>query len=382
MFEAVKMAGCGRRFCLAAAVLAAGTAIAGAAPDKPRVGFLCSAPLDHPFWGQVIRVMQAAADDLDVELVVKCDPARSTYATKRLGSKLIDSEPRIDYLLTKYWPSVTDLHMQQAKERGIKVFIFNSDIGEKSRETTGSTPRKKVENWIGHMVPDDRKAGRDLAGLLINRALRAEGNDDKVFVLSLMAPGETSVAAARQQGMKDMIAVTSKAVLQDTVLANWESQSAADIILELLKQHPHTDVIWTANEAIAWGAVRAVERAGKVPGKDILIGGFDWNPESIEAIADGRITASMFGHFMEGAWALLLVHDYHYGFDFADTLGVRVSTPLNVMDAGSYKRYQAILEDADWGDVDFRKLSKKHNPDKNQVCRPRGVSGTIFLPVL
>jgi ABC-type sugar transport system substrate-binding protein len=122
------------------------------------------------------------------------------------------------------------------------------------------------------------------------------------------------------------------------------------------------DVIWAGNQAAMWGAVQGVEQAGKIPGKDVFIGGFDWGPDSIAAVADGRITASMFGHFMEGVWALLLVHDYHYGFDFADDVGVKISTPMNPVTAKNYERYKAVLNESHWEDVDSKRLSKKYNP--------------------
>jgi ABC-type sugar transport system substrate-binding protein len=348
--------------CLLLLLLTVNTAAVFAEADKLRVGFLCSAPADHPFWGQVVQVMQAVANDLDIDLVVKYDSTRSTYTTKRLGIHLLNSEPRQDYFLTKYWPSVTNTHMELARERGTRVFIFNSDIASTDYETVGRTPRAKFENWIGHMVPDDRAAAFELASMLIDKARHADNrNSNEVRVLGLDAPGETSVAVSRRQGLKAKIDATPGAILEELVVTNWEADSAREVIAELLKKHPDTDVVWAANEAIAWGAVQAVERSGKTPGKDVLIGGFDWNPQSIEAIADGRITASMFGHFMEGAWALILVHDYHYGFDFADGIGMRISTPLNVIDAGSYQQYKVLL-DTNWEKIDFRKLSKKYNP--------------------
>ncbi|MBN1379154.1 MAG: ABC transporter substrate-binding protein [Gammaproteobacteria bacterium] len=350
--------------CLLFVLLAINTSLVFAESERLRVGFLCSAPPGHPFWGPVVQAMQAVANDLDIELIVKYDETRSTYVTKRLGNHLISKGPKLDYFLTKYWSSVTDSHIQQAKERGTKVFVFNSDILREDYPTVGRRPREMHAHFIGQAVPDDRKAGYELASILVKRAqqIKAGSSDDKINVLALVAPAVSAVRYIRVEGLKTKIDEIPEAILEDVVETNWESGSASQVIADLLQQYPQTDVIWSANEAIAWGAVQAVEKLNKIPGKDIIVGGFDWEDESIKAIADGRMTASMFGHFMEGAWALLLVHDYHYGFDFADDFGVRISTPLAAITTDNYEKYQPLIQDADWEDIDFKKFSKKYNP--------------------
>ncbi|MBN1378865.1 MAG: ABC transporter substrate-binding protein [Gammaproteobacteria bacterium] len=339
----------------------ANTAAVAAESERLRVGFICEAGPDHPFWRAVVDVMQAAADDLNIDLVVQYDPTRSTITTKKLGERLINSEPKLDYLLTKYQLSVTAKHINQSQDRGIKVFVFNSDVPESEYETTGRYPRQKFDNWIGHMVPDDQQAGYDQAAALIERA-RAKKTGDKIYVLGLDAPYESTVGTSRQAGLKSKIKEAPDVVLQDIVLINWEAVSAGQRILELLKQYPKTDILWSPDGTITWGAVQGLEQGGKKPGQDILVGGFDWTPESIKAIEDGRISASMFGHFVEGAWALILAHDYHYGFDFADSPGVRISTPLTVLSAENYEKYKRIISENKWAEIDFRQFSKKYNP--------------------
>ena len=353
--------------CLLFIILFAGLTGVSAQEEKLRVGFWKARHLVSRMVGQVVRVMQAAANDLNIDLIIKYDPSRSTYTTKKLGSQLIASEPKLDYLLTKYWLGVTATHMEQARQRGIKVFVFNSDVPESEYEATGEFPRQKYANWIGHMTPDDNQAGYNLAKVLIERAreIKGSGKGKQIRILGMNGPFESTVGTNRLNGLKKRIQEIPDAILEDTVITNWTAGDADKSIATLLIQYPDTDVLWAPNESITWGAVQAVEHSGKTPGKDIVIGGFDWNTESIKAIADGRITASMFGHFLEGAWALILVNDYHYGFDFANNPGVRISTPLAIIDASNYERYITLLRKNSWEKVDFRKFSKKYNPELN-----------------
>src|SRR5690606_19400727 len=79
------------RILLLCITLFAGSSVAQAAPL--RVGFLCPSPAEHPFWKQVIHTMRAAANDLQIELIVKCDEHRTTYTTKKIGTELLNAEP-------------------------------------------------------------------------------------------------------------------------------------------------------------------------------------------------------------------------------------------------------------------------------------------------
>ncbi|MBN1378932.1 MAG: ABC transporter substrate-binding protein [Gammaproteobacteria bacterium] len=336
-----------------------------------RVGFLCPKPPGQGFWSQVIQVMQAVAEDLDVDLQVKCGEWGGAFGTKWIGDQLLNSEPKLDYLLTGYWPSITKDHLKLAKERGIKVFIFNADIVDYEKAEMGD-PRTKYDNWIGHMVPDDEGAAAELIKILVDRAgdLKKKTAPDSVHVYAFIGEGYSAVARERYAGLRKQIEIMPIAELHeipittlDRIKEFWEVNNAKERVVKLMSNSSGVDVIWAGNQDGMWGAVQGVEQAGKIPGKDVFIGGFDWDPDSIQAIADGRISASMFGHFIEGAWALLLVHDYHYGFDFADEVGVKISTPMGIIMAGNNERYKAILNKAHWQSVDFKMLSKKYNPE-------------------
>ena len=59
----------------------------------------------------------------------------------------------------------------------------------------------------------------------------------------------------------------------------------------LLQAHPDADVIYAHNDEMAMGAIAALEAAGKVPGKDVLVLSIDGGKEAVQAIIDGKIGA-------------------------------------------------------------------------------------------
>src|SRR5690606_13087637 len=109
--------------------------------------------------------------------------------------------------------------------------------------------------------------------------------------------------------------------------------------------------------------IQAVEAMGKKPGKDIFVGGIDWSDEGIKAVADRKMSTSVGGHIFEGAWSLILVHDYHYGIDFVNDPGVRSMTSMHSVSTDNVNDYKKKLRNQDWSRIDFKRFSKKHNPD-------------------
>ncbi|MBN1377747.1 MAG: ABC transporter substrate-binding protein [Gammaproteobacteria bacterium] len=338
----------------------------GAEMDRQRIGFLTGIEPENAFFSQMVKIMQVAADDLNTELIVANDPSRSTYTTKRIGSKLIASEPKLDFFITKYFDGVTPTHIKEAKLRGIKVFVLNSDVSESDYPLVGKLPREKFENWIGHMVPDDRTAGYELADSLLKHATKTIGADKELHFFALHGPADTSVVKLRVKGMKQRIGRSLNNLILRQEVVNWTAEDAENKIVELHQSDPEMDVVWGFNAAITWGAYQGLEKIGKQPGKNVIIGGFDYNSESIKAIADGKISTVMFGHFLEGAWALVLCHDYAHGVDFANSTGVRISTPLSIMDTSNYKQYQTLLKKENWEKIDFKEFSKMHNPNLSE----------------
>ena len=48
------------------------------------------------------------------------------------------------------------------------------------------------------------------------------------------------------------------------------------------------------NDEMAIGAILAIEKAGKVPNKDIFVGGVDATPAALEMMDQGKMTVTVF----------------------------------------------------------------------------------------
>lgn len=350
-----------RRTLISMAVLS-WLSIASAQP-VPKVTLLVPDPPGiSPFWAQVVTIMKAAAKDLDMDL--RCVYSKSnSYSLKKDGLAALNDPDKPEYFITGYWNASTEHHLERAEQLGIRTFIFNSGVAPQERGEVG-LPREKYKLWIGQMTPDELQGGYVLADNLINRA-KARGKTDagKVHVVALGGWGnKNEIEEDRYAGLRKRINEQNDAVLDKFVLTGWVKSTAYNELLDILKQPPTTDVVWSASDVMALGAVEAVKDAGKTPGRDVLIGGIDWSREGIDAVESGDMAITMGSHYLEGVKALILVHDYHYGFDFAKELGVVMHTQLKPITSDNAEAYREKLNNLDWGQIDFKRFSKKYNP--------------------
>jgi hypothetical protein len=67
------------------------------------------------------------------------------------------------------------------------------------------------------------------------------------------------------------------------------------------------------------------------------------------------------GHFITGAWALVMIHDFHRGKDFKSE-GLELEMPLfSLFTPELSERFQALFG-SNAHQIDFRKYSKVFNP--------------------
>lgn len=335
---------------------------AGAASARPslQVGFLSGGNSDNEFWGKMARFAEAAADDLDIELIVKFSP-QTTYTIKRQGLNLLKALDDNAYFITAYYQTVTPDLLKAAEKRGIRTFIINTAILDEDRDTVG-IPREQYKHWIGHIHPDDVLAGYKVADEILSRFADAENAPKTIKIAGLSGDSAVQVSEDRDSGLTKRMQEAGNALLLDMKMARWETVSAKLATADFLERYPALDAVWASSDSMALGAIEAIKAAGKQPGKDVITAGVDWTAQGLAAVKSGEMTASVGGHFMEAAIALILIHDYHHGRDFADEPGVSFKTPMYpISQAGIDTYFEKVGPKPDWSKVDFKQFSKVHN---------------------
>ncbi|MFC3095020.1 ABC transporter substrate-binding protein [Alteromonas sediminis] len=252
------------------------------------------------FWSNVDKFMRAAASDLDIELTI-LHAERNHLAMKRLADEVHKYAP--DYAIVVNEKGVgTDL-LARIAQRNIPVFFLLNTLNQ-----TDIAALKRHEKALiaGSLIPNNHSAGKALMGALVRTHRKKTGHVGNLNTIALLGDYTSPAALERQQGMLSYMSENSNLALIDATVANWSEREGYNKTRGLLKRE-RIDLIWSANDAIATGASRAVKSSGSK--HKITIGGFNWDKRSEKYPID----ISFGGHVTLGAKALVMLKDLHQG---------------------------------------------------------------------
>lgn len=331
--------------------------------EKINVSFVSCCLHDDFFWPKVESFMKAAADDLDINLEVVY-AEMNHIRMKEMAEKIATREKRPDYLIIDNYKLMAGEIIKSVNKSGVKIFLMANGLTEEQALEFGK-PREKYANWIGELTPDNHYAGQQLAKALIDRSLAqgTKAKDSKLHMIALSGDYVTPAGLQRIDGLREEVSGYPDVDLKQIIPCFWQKKEARNRIEAILNRYPETSAIWAANDEMALGAMEGAVACGKKPGKDIFFGGVNWEKETLKKIADGSMVASVGGHFMMGGWALVLLHDYHKGRDFAEE-GVKLKMKIfEIIDAQNVNVYLSQFEDENWHKIDFTRFSKILNPN-------------------
>lgn len=87
----------------------------------------------------------------------------------------------------------------------------------------------------------------------------------------------------------------------DDQVGNWQQDQAQQLVANALGQHgDKIEVVFCNNDAMALGALQAIQSAGRTVGKDIFLVGVDALSEALEDVLAGTMTGTVFNdHFSQ-----------------------------------------------------------------------------------
>lgn len=287
--------------------------------QRPRVLFLSPDPKDttSEFWQTLYSNLNQSAKDLGVNLeIVYTDSHHTLYeeAIEKILKRSKENLPEYFLGLPPYRQHKVQM-LKRFEELGIKVFFVNMAIDSKHRKEIGF-PREKYKNWIGHFYPDDYSAG---ALITEEMAKACKVNRNIVAITG----NHLSVGSnLREKAFKD-ISLKRKLKLQQIFSANWERKNVEKMIPHIESRYPDTCGFVVASDEMAEGILNKAKKIYHVCG-------VDWTRSALNLIKSGQFLCSAGGHFLEPAFALVTIFDYHNGLDFKDDLGVTYKTPFHL----------------------------------------------------
>lgn len=339
-------------FCLSLLLFGA---VFGSAARAESVLFLNPGTTQEAFWVSYSQFMQAAAHDLGVDLQILYSRRQPelTVAQARIA---LQGPNRPDYLMFVNEQYVAPQILRLAEGSGVKLFMVNAVLTADQQALVGERADR-----IGSLVPNDEEGGYLMMKELI-RLHPPVARDEPIEVLAFSGLKITPSAQLRERGMQRALAEHPQVRLRQLVYSGWTRQRAYEQARQLVSRYPKVSLVWSANDEMAFGAMRAFAEAGKVPGKDVLFSAVNTSSEALQAVIDGRLSALVGGHFTLGGWALVELHDYDQGVDLARYGGRDRQVPLlQLIDKHQARQILAMGSAPGYG-VGFRKLSAKGRP--------------------
>ncbi|WP_426232715.1 ABC transporter substrate-binding protein [Pararhizobium sp. DWP3-4] len=162
-----------------------------------------------------------------------------------------------------------------AKKAGIPVILLDRNVDQ--------SLAKAGEDYVTFIGSDFIAEGKRVAEWLAKNA------NGKSKIIELEGTTGSSPANDRKKGFDEAIAAAGGFEILASQTGDFARDKGRQVAEALLQAHPDADIIYAHNDEMAIGAIAAIEAAGKVPGKDILVLSIDGGKEAVQAVIDGTI---------------------------------------------------------------------------------------------
>jgi len=256
--------------------------------------------LGNPYFVTLKDGAQTAADELNVKLLVydaQNDPQlQLTQVEEAIGLQ-------VDALLIN--PCDKDAivpAIEEANDAGIPVITTDRDAAGGERLC-----------FIG----SDNVHGGELAAKALIEGLRAAGKPQPWKIVILNGIPGTTAAIDRKTGFHNILdAFKENGTIEEIIeeVANFDRNQGYEKMATILADNPDVVGVVAANDEMALGAIEAIEDAGKTPGTDIIVVGYDAIDDAVAAIKEGKMYATIAqSPFLQGYWAVYAAYKYLEG---------------------------------------------------------------------
>ena len=235
--------------------------------------------LTNPVWIQAAAGAQAAAEEFGMDLEVAAPVVSNNNDEQiQLVQQAIAKKKDIVILTpadsTGIVPAVTELN-----EANIPVINLNTKINNESGKANSET----------FVVADNITC----ATLCATELAKLAGEEGEAIILQGPSGGQVTIDLTK--GAEDTFAKYPNIKIVDKKDAKFDRATGYSVTQDMLITYPNLKIIFSCNDEMALGALKAVEEAGKQD--DIVIGGIDGNQDALAAIKEGRLDVTVYKNF-------------------------------------------------------------------------------------
>ena len=192
---------------------------------------------------------------------------------------------RVDYIV--FSPIVEDgwdTVLREAREAEIPVILMDRKINVKDESLYTA--------WVGSdFVEEGRNAGKWLEDYLKGQRF----NDDQVNIVVLQGTAGTTAMFGRTQGVEEIASKHENWNILEQTNADFTTAKGEEEMRRLLNTYPEIDVLVSQNDDMTFGALEAIQSAGRTTGTggDITVISFDGTKKALEKVKTGAINVDV-----------------------------------------------------------------------------------------
>lgn len=194
-----------------------------------------------------------------------------------------------------------------------------------------ATDRSESGNFVAFVGASDYKLGLETGNTLV-RALNGKGN-----LVIIEGVKGTLTNSDRVRGFNDAIKQAPGIKILASQPGNYQRLQALQVMENLLQSHPQLDGVLAANDAMASGAIEALEGANR----KALVIGINGTKEAVDAIKAGKLLATGdYNGFLQGCIAMMTaIRDLR-----KLPIQKEVIFPAMVIDKNNYQPFDTPIE--------------------------------------
>lgn len=164
--------------------------------------------------------------------------------------------------------------LQEARDAGIPVLLTDRFISIEDESL-----------FAGFIGSDFLKEGRE-AGLFL---LRKTDDSTPVRIVEITGTEGSTPVRQRSIGFREIVDADPRFKIIASVSGDFIRSKGKECMENILSQTKDINVLYSHNDAMTLGAVEAIEEAGLIPGKDIIIITIDGEQGAIDLLKQGKI---------------------------------------------------------------------------------------------
>lgn len=329
--------------------------VSGHAKDL-NVAFILPDKQGPLFWQLVMEITQHASDDLDINVKFYYSDS-DRFATDKMLRSILNKDQEFDYIIFRPFKGNVKRAFNLLEENKVNFVTIENAMSKEESSSLGE-PRGKYQHWIGEVKYDNFQGGKLLLAELINAY--KQNNDKSPNVIGIGGDFD-SVSLLRQKSLEMLREEPQTEVnLLQIFPMQWNPNLVSARMSQITKRYPNADIFWVAGDQMAYEVVKFLEGTDK----QYYIGGFDWLPETLIKIKSGRMTASVGGHLLLGAQAIVKVHEHFNGIRHRHSEGLFQYEAINIDNVDEFIEF---FENKRWRKLDFNRFSHVNNDNAEKL---------------